>query len=239
MSDFTFLLHPSMEPSHAGLEQSHAGLEHEPLEWPSLKDSFCDAASHSKVEDEDDGWDLVSPITPPGEREVILMGSSLRGLRGSASSPNLIRLCALAAVDEEDDSFSMVSGAPSVLSAVSSLQSGISFRDAVLSPTTSVNSTEEENMIREPPNCLQRPRNRPKLVVAPIKRCAHSTGDLQSLVIHEDEILGDTDAIEYYSQKSHGYVSRKNGMKQRPDELKRLQMVMYKKGLQRAQQQQK
>ena len=81
---------------------------------------------------------------------------------------------------------------------------------------------------------------KPKFVVTqvvPIKH-AHSTGDLQSMIHHadDDEILGDTDAHEYYSRKAQGSLGRKNGQKIRPDEAKRLQMTLNKKNLQRARQ---
>ena len=73
---------------------------------------------------------------------------------------------------------------------------------------------------------------KPKLVLSPITRCSKSTGDLRSLVcinededvcdfngcrstINEDEeqILGETDAMECYHQKSRGRSNRSNGMK--------------------------
>jgi hypothetical protein len=109
----------------------------------------------------------------------------------------------------------------------------------------------------------RRKSNRPKLVVNTIKRCAKSTGDLRSLVIHEDaeddgfgggggggggfagnvihedEVLGDTDAMEFYSRKNKGSLSRHNGAKIRPDEAKRKEIIMYKKNAQRMAQQEK
>lgn len=91
---------------------------------------------------------------------------------------------------------------------------------------------------------------RPKLVVNTIKRCTKSTGDLRSLVIHEDpeddgfggggggtihehEVLGDTDASEFYNRKNKGSISRHNGAKIRPDEAKRKEMIIHKKNAQR------
>eukprot|EP00557_Chaetoceros_sp_GSL56_P004420 CAMPEP_0176499100 /NCGR_PEP_ID=MMETSP0200_2-20121128/12723_1 /TAXON_ID=947934 /ORGANISM="Chaetoceros sp., Strain GSL56" /LENGTH=308 /DNA_ID=CAMNT_0017897449 /DNA_START=268 /DNA_END=1194 /DNA_ORIENTATION=- len=110
----------------------------------------------------------------------------------------------------------------------------------------------------------RRKSTKPKLVVNTIKRCAKSTGDLRSLVIHEDpeddgyggggggggggimgnvihedEILGDTDATEFYSRKSKGSLSRHNHAKIRPDEAKRKEMILYKKNAQRMAQQEK
>jgi len=93
---------------------------------------------------------------------------------------------------------------------------------------------------------------KPKLVLSPITRCSKSTGDLRSLVcinededicdfngckstINEDEeqILGETDAMEFYHQKSRGRSNRSNGMKIRPDEAKRKKMIIDKKNMQR------
>jgi hypothetical protein len=68
--------------------------------------------------------------------------------------------------------------------------------------------------------------------VTPIKRCSRSTGDLQALA-EEEEVLGETDAMEYYSRKSMGASGRVNGLKERPDEAKRKEIIMYKKDLQR------
>lgn len=50
-----------------------------------------------------------------------------------------------------------------------------------------------------------------------------------------DEVLGDTDAGDFYSRKAQGALGRKNGQKIRPDEAKRLQMTMAKKNLQKQQ----
>lgn len=94
---------------------------------------------------------------------------------------------------------------------------------------------------------------KPKLVISPITRCTKSTGDLSSLIsirehethsifdsnkntIDEDEILGETDAKEFYHRKSKGRSNRSNGLKIRPDEAKRKQMIMEKKSMQRSSQ---
>jgi len=99
----------------------------------------------------------------------------------------------------------------------------------------------------------RRKANRPKLVINPIKRCAKSTGDLRSLVIHEEpeddgfgggggtiheeEVLGETDAMEFYSRKTKGNLNRQNGKKIRPDEAKRKDWIIHKKNAQRMAQQ--
>ena len=56
---------------------------------------------------------------------------------------------------------------------------------------------------------------------------------MAALAEDDEEILGDTDAHEYYSRKLQGSMGRKNGLKQRPDEAKRLQITMAKKDMQR------
>lgn len=108
----------------------------------------------------------------------------------------------------------------------------------------------------------RRKKSRPRLVVNPIKRCAKSTGDLRSMVIveeeddghgcygggggvvggdsiMEEEILGDTDASEFYNRKQKGSTSRQNGKKLRPDEAKRKDFIIHKKEAQRRAQQQR
>jgi len=98
----------------------------------------------------------------------------------------------------------------------------------------------------------RRKSNKPKMVITPIKRCTKSTGDLRSFVIHEepedgdfggggggggtiheDEVLGDTDAMDFYHRKSKGSLNRQNGAKTRPDEAKRKEMIIHKKNAQR------
>ena len=108
-------------------------------------------------------------------------------------------------------------------------------------------------------------RSKPRLVVKPVvakmtQRNSKSTGDLNSLLhsyatIHEhddecyggggggfaavqedEEIMGDTDAQDFYAQKSKGGNSRANSKKIRPDEAKRLDIILHKKEEQRRKQ---
>jgi len=136
-----------------------------------------------------------------------------------------------------------------------------SFKDAIL-----LNAEETRNEIQLKKQQQEKARmealkNRSrskniKFVVTPIKRCTKSAGDLRSLIRVEDDdadcsggvggggvsndcILGESDAAEFYASKGHARVSRKNGQKLRPDEAKRREMIMYKKNLQRQQQQSK
>ena len=61
-----------------------------------------------------------------------------------------------------------------------------------------------------------------------------STPNLRSsLSLDENLILGETDAMEFYHRKAKGFVGHKNGLRMRPDEAKRKDITMYKKGLQR------
>ncbi|OEU16728.1 hypothetical protein FRACYDRAFT_269088 [Fragilariopsis cylindrus CCMP1102] len=170
--------------------------------------------------------------------------------------------------EEECDGSSsmvMVSGPPSVLSEScwssggASSSSKISFRDAIMKKHTVAGSspgTQEEIQ----PKMVK--KKKPTFVVSPIKR-PKSTGDLRSLAriaesnIHQqydddgggfgggggggggDEIIvGETDAELFYNQKAKGKVGRKNGKKIRPDEKKRLDIIMAKKDDQRQRQQQ-
>lgn len=154
--------------------------------------------------------------------------------------------------DEDEDgvgslassSMVMVSGPPSV---VSSASSKFSFRDAIMKEQ--VQWAKDLTTEQAPPKMMKK---KPTFVVKPIKRCAKSTGDLRSLaritesgdhyageddLHHGGIIMGDTDAELYYNQKTKGQLGRKNGRKTRPDEAKRLQIIMAKKDDQRQRQQ--
>jgi hypothetical protein len=55
--------------------------------------------------------------------------------------------------------------------------------------------------------------------------------------IQEDhDVVGDTDAGDFYCRKEKGAVARQNGQKLRPDEAKRLQITMAKKSMQKQRQ---
>jgi hypothetical protein len=119
--------------------------------------------------------------------------------------------------------------------------------------------TKHQQHMRETFMQRRRARASPKLVVNQIKRCAKSTGDLRSMVIHEDpedgdfncgggggggtihedEVLGETDAMEFYNRKQKGNLNRQNGAKIRPDEAKRKEFIMHKKNAQRKAQQER
>ncbi|KAL7476122.1 hypothetical protein ACHAW6_002001 [Cyclotella cf. meneghiniana] len=51
------------------------------------------------------------------------------------------------------------------------------------------------------------------------------------------EVLGETDAMDYYHRKEKGSLSTINKKKERPDEIKRKEISMYKKELQKEKQQ--
>jgi len=123
-------------------------------------------------------------------------------------------------------------------------------------PSTANNTTDGSSSTQEQP--VQQKitkKKKPKFVVTPIKRCAKSTGDLRSFTritesddhhdggvsggcdVYNDEIiLGDTDTELFYNQKAQGRLGRTNGKKVRPDEQKRLKMIMAKKDDQRQRQ---
>jgi hypothetical protein len=69
----------------------------------------------------------------------------------------------------------------------------------------------------------------------------HTYGDGDGHVggFTNNDVLGETDAQEFYNRKEHGKLGRENGLKSRPDESKRLDIILAKKDLQREQQQQK
>lgn len=222
-------------------------------EWPSLGSTgkASAAVANTTNTNANEDWELLDPQDEddddetPKDDAVLVVDTTLRNsklLRHSASSPDLRRFV-LSDVPEDDDesdvasdSFAMVPGPASVISVASS---GLSFKDAMLASkgpavttTTAATTTHSKK---------KKDRIRPRFVVTPIKRCAKSTGDLQSLSkIEEDEdeeILGDSDAVEFYNRKAQGSKGRVNGQRLRPDEAKRKQMIVYKKDLQRQQQQ--
>lgn len=49
-------------------------------------------------------------------------------------------------------------------------------------------------------------------------------------------VIGESDAMDYYQRKEHGSKSAVNKKKERPDEAKRREIIMYKKNLQRLKQ---
>lgn len=149
--------------------------------------------------------------------------------------------------NEEESSFAMVSGPSSVWTSASTTSNGLNFRNAILaSPSSeqlddSVLSRGVTSGVASPAptsnnnhkKCGLR-KYQPRFVVVPsptrIRRCSLSTGDLPSLVLHEQE---GEDANEFYQQKSMGLSSYSVGRKQRPDEAKRRTLIIQKKERQR------
>jgi hypothetical protein len=155
----------------------------------------------------------------------------MRKLRHCASSPDLRFIGrALESVHEDVTIDSIDSSAVLVSKKMTS------FRDAILSPSKEpLNEKKEENSTENSSTQTRPKKIKPKIVVAPIRRCSKSTGDLRSLVIDEDEVLGESDAMDYYHRKSMGASGRVNSLKVRPDEAKRKSITMYKKQMQRQQ----
>jgi hypothetical protein len=184
-------------------------------------------------------------------------------LRHCASSPDLRHLHNLDEEEDDDNdedeydvinnndaetlSFAVLSGPGSVMS----MASGFSFRDAILSPG-GVGTIREEPLPSSPSGSSggtrkavpktepRKPRAQPRFVVKPIRRCSKSMGDLRSLAEgpeNEDggaeEVMGATDAMDFYHRKALGAKGRTNGLKIRPDELKRKQFTLQRKEMQR------
>ncbi|GAX18116.1 hypothetical protein FisN_25Hh097 [Fistulifera solaris] len=201
-------------------------------EWPTLNTNAST-----------DDWELIASDEPESSSEppvMIEVPRRPRSLSSSFSTPDLSRYDILESVPEEesclkchdDSSYDLVAGPRSVWSVASST---LSFRDAILQKTSDTKSQPTTQQEKLQPT-LRPFRFKPKFVVEPIQRCAKSTGDLLSLgKIDEDDddIIGETDAMEFYHRKSSGARSRYNGAKIRPDEAKRLQITMHKKHLQR------
>ncbi|CAJ1962362.1 unnamed protein product [Cylindrotheca closterium] len=184
------------------------------------------------------------------EKQVQKSHGNPKCLMHSQSSPNLRdyiieesdsdsefeHVGANVSLDDGSSSFSIISTPPSVNSIWSSR---ISFKDALLKKdATSIpeNATATEPQ-KKKPHGQHIKKIKPRFIVqavAPMKH-AKSMGDLSKLA-EDEEILGDSDAHEYYSRKAQGSLGRQNGRKQRPDEAKRLEITMNKKNMQKARQ---
>lgn len=133
-------------------------------------------------------------------------------------------------IDEEEESLVKVKRVPS-------------FKDAILLNAQEIEQEKKKERLelerREAALSRQKQRLRSKLIVREIKRCAKSTPDLSSLVnclpkVEEDhEILGDTDATDYYARKSYGLTAYKSSRRLRIDEAKRKQYAINKRNSQR------
>jgi len=223
-----------------------------PGEWPSLGGPAPDTSG------EGDDWEMLSPIdsgdvATNGEDVVVIPNRCSLTRKNSVSAPDLRELDVT--VDEDQDisilnhddaqtdvssSVVMVSSPPSVASSSVVVvnnpwgaKNKVSFKDAIMSPSKLAPVTPRGNAPKP------RIKNKVKVryVVTPIKRCAKSTGDLLALAEDDDDDgpMGAEDAEEYYNRKAHGAHGRSNGLKQRPDEAKRKQMIVQKKNAQRQQ----
>lgn len=198
--------------------------------WPTLNEAHGGLDETAGNEDE---WEIVGQDDDTDGDEIQVVPSSMRKLRHCASSPDLRSIGrALESVSEHDEDVTIDS---IDLSAVLVSKKTTSFRDAILSHSTEPSDEKKDADIAKS-SSLRQKKIKPKIVVKPIRRCSRSTGDLQSLVIHEDEVLGETDAMDYYHRKAMGASGRINSLKMRPDEIKRKNITMYKKQSQRQQQ---
>jgi hypothetical protein len=64
-----------------------------------------------------------------------------------------------------------------------------------------------------------------------------NTDYVHHLEDESEEILGASDAMEFYHQKAAGAMNRSHGLKLRPDELKRKELILQKKQQQQERQQ--
>jgi hypothetical protein len=183
-----------------------------------------------------DSWEMVSPSSPldilesPREEDedvVMIMSRPVKTpliRQRSSSTPDLFGMqrSASRAEEEEKNDIFLVSQDDSSLP----VKSMPSFRDKLLAKMVDSLAEEVEPVVNKP----KQPRRKPKFVVTPILRCSVSTPNLRNM---DDEVLGETDASEYYNRKAMGYVGRQNGMKIRPDEAKRRDFTLAKKEMQR------
>lgn len=213
--------------------------------------------------DEDDHQsESIDPQQQPASTTAVLIHGSKNNpktLRHCSSSPDL-RCFAHMLEDEEEgnenrneeeenSSYAMVSNVGSVVSWSTMATAGAgqrSFRDAFLS--SPVRHDEETEKATGTPvgGSTSRPFRKPKIVVSTtpsptslMRRCSQSSPNLLGMIREndddddDDEILGDTDAGDYYHRKNKGAQGRTNGRKLRPDEAKRKAYSVQKRNLQR------
>lgn len=217
-------------------------------DWPSL--------SKFKLDDED--WEMliqetaVTPDNPAFEMVIDHAEEELKQestavnhkiFRHCVSSPNQLSANAsfwmylLDAVAEvqESDSFSLISGPASVMTASTGMM--VSFRDAVLATPrrAAAEPARSQLPLTLQPTRQQRSRVQPRfVVVAPpltanrrsLKSTENSKSSDPAVVDAHDEdkgcdlgSWGDCYTMEYYNRKAHGSASRCNGLKLRPDEV--------------------
>jgi hypothetical protein len=231
-------------------------------------------------DDDDDDAVHVSPVkshSPPGSGPTF-------NIRHCASSPNLCSVQLLSAassvlatsggtildavVEEDylDDSFSLIAGPASVMTASTTMT--ISFRDAAATAATAWSTTATSSSVLSTQsdhgpggsnsNGSGRRKNArlqskfvvvPATTVRPMRRCSKSTGDLQSLCQDQNWLDGAADddygpqpsgvcdTMEFFNRKALGSLARTNGLKLRPDEAKRRDFILLKKEQQRQQSQ--
>ncbi|KAL3909870.1 MAG: hypothetical protein SGARI_002385 [Bacillariaceae sp.] len=195
---------------------------------------------------------VVRIVEPAGARGNKLP-ANLHELKHCSSSPDFRHLVLEESESEEDDSSAVLVDSNDISVASSSVVvvqapppktsvwgGGVSFKDTLLKDGAVEKPKEEP---KPPPRHYhhkhhhkKRVKKQSTFVVKPIPRSAKSTGDLQKLALiaeNEGEILGATDAEEYYMQKATGVISKKNGLKMRPDERVRLKMINKRKNDQR------
>lgn len=221
-------------------------------EWPSLMQQqkhFRDDWELLDPDEKDDGCpddDKDQECGDSSSFEVVIEADTIpnpRCLHHSNSSPNLsssssflnspTRVPNLGSVMEEDEesSFAMVSGPPSVWTTTTTTTGNLNYRNAILTASSSeAMTTPDVSPPRAKKNGLR--KFQPRIVVVPtpprMRRCTRSTGDLPKLSLDEQE-----SANEFYQQKSMGMNSYSVGRKQRPDEIKRRALIIQKKDRQR------
>lgn len=222
-------------------------------EFPPLGMAAPASSKESKEPDED--WQIISTGDENDDHAendvsedetnsaaVVVVQGSPKILRHCASSPDLRAFHHILEEDEEeekveDSSFAMVSNVGSVVSAWSGKQT---FRDAFLASPVREDKVDENDPTETSTDSAPRPYRKPKIVVTKptnsMRRCAKSSPNLVGLTQnhHDDEeILGDTDANEFYHRKAKGAQGRANGLKLRPDEAKRKAFAVNKRNMQR------
>lgn len=223
--------------------EAHATNELQQQHFPAL--------NNNNNNNSNDDWELVPPETSSTtqvkfDAHALQKPHNPKTLKHCQSSPNLRNYEHLDSSDEDDNddddsavfieeestvgssSMVMVTNPPSVWG-----NSKLTFRDAILKKGSAENKKDTDDAAKS-----SQPRKiaKAKFQVVKPKKQMRRTSSMPDL---HDEVLGDTDASDFYARKAQGAMGRMNGSKQRPDEAKRLQMTMAKKTMQRERQKQR
>lgn len=200
-----------------GTTLDNKNMRHEKhLQWNDKKLKHCESSPNLT------GWDQDEHHESPNELNLSEEGNN------TIQKDNL---------DDASFSYSFVSGPASVLTSSTmatvtwATLAGLS-SPAIQPTTTTIPKSAKPPM--QPRIYFQKPKFR-VVHTQPLRRNSKSLGDIHSL--EEEEEDDDDDEEEFYNRKAFGATAHSNGLKLRPDEQARKNIIMAKKSEQRRKQQ--